>query len=137
MGYGGNGISSIYKLAYKDGTSHTDVLVLGRAKKPFLGDFGITVHRTLAAIDNYIDNAAHFKILSVHKIEYLKCWEKPAYPHERAGKINKNKPKKTKPMSNKSNILLVLTLNVPRKVYNGGGYDNERQAAEFNLCPIP
>ena len=29
MGYSGNGISRIYQLADKDGTSHTDVLVLG------------------------------------------------------------------------------------------------------------
>ena len=58
LGYGGNGISRIYQLAHKDGTSHTDVLVLGRAKKPFLGDCGITIHRTLAAIDNNIDYAA-------------------------------------------------------------------------------
>ena len=36
-----------------------------------------------------------------------------------------------------SNILPVLTLNVPRKVYNGSGYDAKCQAAELNLCPIP
>ena len=32
---------------------------------------------------------------------------------------------------------LVLTFNVPCKVYDGGGYDDKRQAAEVNLCPIP
>ena len=36
-----------------------------------------------------------------------------------------------------SNILSVLTFDIPRKVYDGSGYDNERQTAEFNLCPIP
>ena len=36
-----------------------------------------------------------------------------------------------------SNILPVLTLYKPRKVYDGSGYDDKCQAAEFNLCPIP
>ena len=40
-------------------------------------------------------------------------------------------------MPNNSNILFVLAFDKPRKVYNGGGNDNERQAAESNLCPIP
>ena len=31
----------------------------------------------------------------------------------------------------------VLTLYEPCKVYDGGGYDDKRQAAEVNLCPIP
>ena len=86
MGYSSNRISRIYQLAYKDGTSHTDVLVLGRAKKPFLGDCGITIHRTLAAIDNYIDDATQFKIFSVHKIEYLMVGVKPSDPHGQEGK---------------------------------------------------
>ena len=36
-----------------------------------------------------------------------------------------------------SNTLPVLTLNVPRKVYDGSGYNDKCQAAELNLCPIP
>ena len=36
-----------------------------------------------------------------------------------------------------SNILPVLTFYKPRKVYDGSGYDNERQAAEFYFHPIP
>ena len=36
-----------------------------------------------------------------------------------------------------SNILPVLTLNVPRKVYNGSGYYAKCQAAELNLNAIP
>ena len=86
LGYGRNRISSIYQLAHEDGTGHTGVLVLGRAKKPFLGDCGITIHRTLAAIDNYIDNAAQFKIFFVHKIEYLMVGVKPSDPHGQEGK---------------------------------------------------
>ena len=36
-----------------------------------------------------------------------------------------------------SNILPVLTLNVPRKVYDGSGYDTKCQTAELNLYAIP
>ena len=36
-----------------------------------------------------------------------------------------------------SNILSVLTFDIPRKVYDGSGYDNERQAAEFYFHSIP
>lgn len=36
-----------------------------------------------------------------------------------------------------SNILPVLTFDVPRKVYYCGGYDNKCQAAEFNFHSIP
>ena len=40
-------------------------------------------------------------------------------------------------MPNNSNILFVLALNVPRKVYDGSGYDAKCPAAELYLCPIP
>ena len=40
-------------------------------------------------------------------------------------------------MPNNSNILFVLTLDEPRKVYNGSGYDGKRQASELNLYAIP
>ena len=36
-----------------------------------------------------------------------------------------------------SNILPVLTFDKPRKVYNGGGYNDKCQAAELNLYAIP
>ena len=40
-------------------------------------------------------------------------------------------------MPNNSNILFVLALDKPRKVYNGSGYDGKCQAAELNLYAIP
>ena len=40
-------------------------------------------------------------------------------------------------MPNNSNILFVLALNIPRKVYNGSGYYAKCQAAELNLNAIP
>ena len=36
-----------------------------------------------------------------------------------------------------SNILPVLALYKPRKVYDGGGYNDKRQAAEFYFHSIP
>ena len=36
-----------------------------------------------------------------------------------------------------SNILPVLTFDKPRKVYDGGGYNDKCQAAEFYFHSIP
>ena len=36
-----------------------------------------------------------------------------------------------------SNILPVLTFDIPRKVYDGSGYYAKCQAAELNLYAIP
>ena len=65
---------------------------------------------------------------------------KPSDPHGQEGKNKSNLKKKNKKLTKCPtilNILLVLTLNVPRKVYNGSGYDGKCPSAELYLCPIP
>lgn len=64
-------------------------------------------------------------------------WES-AYPHGRADFKNINNKKNV--CYRKPNFLyieFILAFDIPRKVYDGGGYDDKRPAAELKLRLVP